>query len=72
MFLVWGIWEKGAKAHNVPAANHTSPRFWEQEAGMTDMLQEPFIIFKPLIGGCDRNPGLIIWGFPDLQKNKHF
>lgn len=38
MFLVWGIWEKGAKAHNVPAANPKSRRFWEQEAQMADML----------------------------------
>lgn len=38
MFLVWGIWEKGAKAHNVSAANPKPRRFWEQEAQMTNML----------------------------------
>lgn len=30
------------------------------------------LFFKHLIGGWDRNPRANYWGFPGLQKNKHF
>lgn len=38
VFSLGNIGEKGAIAHNVPAANQKSPHFWEQEAQMTNIL----------------------------------